>query len=629
MKWFLDLKISLKLILSFLLMAALVAVVGIRGVQNMRTLSGQMETVFTKHVQPLQYISSAKEAFVHMRVARFELITTNGDQRAYLEFLEKIAADMKALDDGMASYRKQSLSPTEEKIFGEIEADLGQIRQENVLLRQELEKPGVDAETRAKVGTALIMETRARQATHRIADDLSELESIDTKDSEKAFRESAAMYESQKLLFLSIVVAGVILAIGIGIFVSRVITAPLATFGDALRLVARGDLRSLLVDEGRKDELGELGRLLNTMVSTQRQVLGELKQSSSQVASSADEISASAVQITKGAENQSSATDQTSSTMVEMATQIDNVAKSAQSLAGNVDETSASIQEMGAAIEQVAKNADNLLSSVEETSATIEQMAASINSVAGKVKVVDQASKAAEHVAQNGASELSAIINGIGVSSKDISKIVKIIEEISDQTNLLALNAAIEAARAGDAGKGFAVVAEEVKRLAERSMNSTREISGFVDRVQKDVGHAVELSSSVLTQIRESVTKSSSLVTEVYTAAQEQSSGATQILKTATNMQHVTRQLTSAAREQATAAQEIMQAVETMNRMTQQVADATAEQKNGGNLVVKAVESIAAVAQQNVASTEQLSRATVDLAKEAERMRGLAQQFAF
>jgi methyl-accepting chemotaxis protein len=256
-------------------------------------------------------------------------------------------------------------------------------------------------------------------------------------------------------------------------------------------------------------------------------------------------------------------------------------------------------------------------------------MTASIRSVAGKVKTVDEASREASRVADQGGTELSNVINGIGNNSKDIGKIVKIIEEIADQTNLLALNAAIEAARAGDAGKGFAVVAEEVKGLAERSMNSTREISGFVERVQKDVGHAVELSGSVLRQIVDSVGKNSALVAEVYTTAQEQSNGAQQILKTALNMQNVTRQLATAAKEQAGGAREIMQSVEVMNRMTQQVADATVEQKNGGDMIVKAVEQIAQVAQQNVAATEQLSKATVGLAREAERMRGLSLQFSF
>lgn len=405
------------------------------------------------------------------------------------------------------------------------------------------------------------------------------------------------------------------------------INATVGTMREMADVAAQISQGRLSVTVSPKSDHDTFGHAFQGMVEKLRAMISAIKQSSTQLASSADEISASAIQITKGAESQSTATEETSSTMVEMASQIDNVAKSASNLAVNVDETSSSIQEMGASIEQVARGAENLLTSVEETSTTIEQMTASIKSVAGKVKVVDDVSRKASKVASEGGKDLSKVISGIGSSSKDIGKIVKIIEEIADQTNLLALNAAIEAARAGDAGKGFAVVAEEVKRLAERSMNSTREISGFVEAVQKDVSQAVLLSDTVLAQIIESVTDTSGLVSEVSNASQEQANGANQILKTSTNMQHVTRQLAAGAKEQSNGAKEILKAVETMNRMTQQVADATTEQKRGGDMVVKAVEQIAQVSQQNLAATEQLSKATVSLAKEAERLQRLSEQF--
>jgi methyl-accepting chemotaxis protein len=282
---------------------------------------------------------------------------------------------------------------------------------------------------------------------------------------------------------------------------------------------------------------------------------------------------------------------------------------------------------MGASIEQGARSAEELLTSVEETSATIEEMTASINSIEGKVQVVDQVSRSAAQLAADGGEELSKVIMGIGTSSKDIGKIVRIIEDIADQTNLLALNAAIEAAHAGEAGKGFAVVADEVKRLAERSVNSTREISGFIDRVQQDTEQAVELTRTVLNDIVQSVKKTTDLVAEVYAATQEQSGGAQQIVTTALNMQNVTRQLAYSAKEQANGAGDIMRAVEMMNQMTQQVADGSREQKQGGDLVVKAVERIAQVAQQNLTSAEQLSSATLALANEADRLQKMSEVF--
>ncbi len=395
----------------------------------------------------------------------------------------------------------------------------------------------------------------------------------------------------------------------------------MAQFADA---IATGDLRSQIEPRSQADLFS---RAFRDMSENLREMIGRVKQAAGELASASNEISSSSSQITSGAETQSSSADETLSTMVEIAAQIDSVAKSSQELAVNVDQTSSSIQEMGASIEEVAKNATNLLTSVDETSSTIEEMTASIQSIEGKVRVVDNVSREAAEIANTRGEELSQMIANIGTAGQDIGKIVGIIEDIADQTNLLALNAAIEAAHAGEAGRGFAVVAEEVKRLAERSVSSTREIAGVVANVQKNTDDAIQLTREILAQLVDSVNRTSDLVGEVYAATQEQSGGAAQILSTSTHMQNVTRQLASAAKEQANGARDMMKAVEIMNRMTQQVADASREQKQGGDLVVKAVERIARIAQQNLAAAEQLSTNTTNLSQEAERLLSVAEVF--
>ncbi|MCP3963221.1 MAG: HAMP domain-containing protein [bacterium] len=398
----------------------------------------------------------------------------------------------------------------------------------------------------------------------------------------------------------------------------------LREMSDVASAMATGDLRAQ-IDPRSEEDL--FSRAFRDMSENLREMIGRVKEAADAVAGSANEISSSSSQITRGAESQSASADETLSTMVEIAAQIDSVAKSSQALAVNVDQTSSSIQEMGASIEEVAKNSTNLLTSVDETSSTIEEMAASIQSIEAKVRVVDDVSREAAEIANSRGDELSKMIAGISVAGQDIGKIVGIIEDIADQTNLLALNAAIEAAHAGDAGRGFAVVAEEVKRLAERSVTSTREIAHVVENVQKNTGDAIELTRDILQQIVDSVTRTSELVGEVYSATQEQSGGAAQILQTSTHMQNVTRQLASAAKEQANGARDMMKAVEVMNRMTQQVADASREQKQGGDLVVKAVERIAQIAQQNLAAAEQLSTNTNNLTHESERLLSVAEVF--
>lgn len=503
------------------------------------------------------------------------------------------------------------------------------------------------------------------QAINQLSSRLDEFSAAKKEEMENAFQRAGQRRSNFLILLVVVVAISLVLMFLVSVYVTRSVTRAVGQAADVADRLSQGDMSSRITVTS-DDELGQLlqamqrmldylheaegvakaiadgdltvqvnprseqdsfGNAFQGMIGNLRSMIGNVKEAAGQVATSADEISASSMQITEGAKTQSTSTEETSATMVEMAAQIDSVAQSSGALASNVDQTSASIQEMGASIEQGARSAEELLTSVEETSATIEEMTASINSIEGKVQVVDQVSRSAAQLAADGGEELSNVIMGIGTSSKDIGKIVRIIEDIADQTNLLALNAAIEAAHAGEAGKGFAVVADEVKRLAERSVNSTREITGFIDRVQQDTEQAVELTRTVLNDIVQSVKKTTDLVAEVYAATQEQSGGAQQIVTTALNMQNVTRQLAYAAKEQANGAGDIMRAVEMMNQMTQQVADGSREQKQGGDLVVKAVERIAQVAQQNLTSAEQLSSATLALANEADRLQKMAEVF--
>ena len=400
--------------------------------------------------------------------------------------------------------------------------------------------------------------------------------------------------------------------------------AYLREMADVATAIGEGHLR---VEVEPRSEHDTFGHAFHKMTLQIRRMIGDLKSSSTQVLAAAEQISISANEITDGAGAQSAATEETSSTMVEIASQIDTVSRSTQALATGVEETSCSVQEMAASIDEVARNSDNLLSAVEETSATIEEMTASIESIARKVQRVDAVSKEAAQAARLGGGELARTISGIESSNQDIGKIVQIIEDIADQTNLLALNAAIEAARAGEAGRGFAVVANEVKRLAERSVSSTREISKVVDGVQTETQQAVTLIQETLDGIVNSVTKTTALVGEVSLATEEQSSGAQQILGTSQNMQLVTQQVAAAAKQQSSSAVEITRAVEEMNQMTQQVAASGFEQKRGGNLVVKAVEEIAQIAHRNVEATHQLSQATLNLTDEAQRLTQMAAVF--
>lgn len=426
----------------------------------------------------------------------------------------------------------------------------------------------------------------------------------------------------------------------------------------SIEKLSNGELVSeipMLSDEDK------LGISLNKMTKSLREIITKIKTTTEQVSAAAKQISNGSKEIAKGAEMQTAATEETSATMEEIAAQIQGVARLSEGLAANVDETSAAIQEMGATIEEVARSADTLLKSVEETSATFQEMAASIQSIARSAQAVDELTRKTSADANMGGRILNETVDKItsvskamlvssqsieklGKRSQEIGKIVRVIEEIADQTNLLALNAAIEAARAGDAGRGFAVVAEEVRKLAEKSVKATREISEVIESVQEDTSQVIEVTrenikevqygatlvtstGDALSRIIEGVEKVSLLVSEVFQATQEQSRATGEILRTTKEMGELSAQVANAAREQLAGSRQIMSAVESMNQMTQQVATAAVQQKAGGEQVLRAVENISVVSRQNLTEVEQMSKASQELVSQASALQEQVKSF--
>jgi methyl-accepting chemotaxis protein len=409
-------------------------------------------------------------------------------------------------------------------------------------------------------------------------------------------------------------------------FLASRITGSLAVAVEAANRLARGDLTTQIQVKG-DDETGQLLEAMQTMVQSFRRILSSILETTQNVAGSAEQISAAADHMAKGAESQSSATEETSSTMVEMAAQIANLARNAEVLADSVNRTAASIEEMNASLDQTAANGEVLLSSVDETTTTLRQMTGTIEVVSKSVKAVDEVSKQSVGEVKGASDKLLSSINAIEKHSVEIGNIVKVIEGIADQTNLLSLNAAIEAARAGEAGKGFAVVAEEVKRLAERSANSTQEIGELIKTVQQDTRTVVRLTDEVINRIVGSIERTAQLASDAAHATEDQAESAEQLLGTAGKMTDLAQQIAGAAKENALGANEITRAAEKMNQLTKQMLDATVEQKQGGDLVVKAIDSIALVARQHLAAVEETTSAAKALARESESLKQEVETF--
>jgi aerotaxis receptor len=287
----------------------------------------------------------------------------------------------------------------------------------------------------------------------------------------------------------------------------------------AAESIAAGDLTKPL-PPASKDELGDLNAALSVMRNNLHELIASLREGITSLNQSSGNVSASAHKSSKVSEMQSEAASGMASAMEELSVSIDQVSEHASSAHRVSQISSEKAVEGGLVIHSAATEMENI--------------AKSVNHVAAK-------------------------INGLEEYSKQISGIANTIKEIADQTNLLALNAAIEAARAGEQGRGFAVVADEVRKLAERTANSTKEISGMIGKIQVGTQEAVK-------EMEVSVSK----VNEGVHLARKAGDSVSSIREAAENAAHDVDDITHAIQEQSLAARDIAQRIEKIAQGTEE-----------------------------------------------------------
>ncbi|MBI5739372.1 MAG: methyl-accepting chemotaxis protein [Nitrospirae bacterium] len=289
------------------------------------------------------------------------------------------------------------------------------------------------------------------------------------------------------------------------------IAAPLSELTEKVDMIATGNLKIEIKDNGN-DEIGILAKDMNKMVGSFGQMIGGILTSADIVVSTMDSLQKNAEKASEGAKSQSMQAEQIAAAAEEMSQTITGIARNASV----ASDTSAETLQAAEAGKEIAQGAVDTVGKV--FSSTLE---------------------------------LAEMIKKLNSRTSEIGDIVTVINEIADQTNLLALNAAIEAARAGEQGRGFAVVADEVRKLAEKTIKATSEISDKIGAVQSESE-----------QTMQSMGEASAEVTKATDYIREVGNSLNRIVEAVQGVRDQITQIAAAVEEQSAASEDVARNIE-------------------------------------------------------------------
>lgn len=509
MKWFRNLKISSKLIISFLIVALIAGVIGVIGYIGIINVELEVEEIGHVRLPSVESLLIISEGQTAVRLEEKTLLDGSLSLQEREQNYKNIEVIRERIQHAWDIYAPLPQSE-EESIEWNRFLGLWEVWSKDIDVFLEMSRERDAAST--SEGEQILVQMRERSVNENTTaffaaeESLLKIIKINDEISEASIEKAVSTVRRSVTVLLAVIVFGLALAIVLALVIARMISRPVNSMLTAAEAIADGNL-DIKLDIDTKDELGMLGNAFRKMTSKINTVMTNINNASEQVASGSSQLSDSSMSLSQGATEQAS----------------------------SIEELTASVEEISAQTKANAENAEQARD------------------------MATNAYKYAEEGNQHMVDMLGAMAD-INESSNNISKIIKVIDDIAFQTNILALNAAVEAARAGQHGKGFAVVAEEVRNLAARSADAAKEtttmIEGSIEKVEGGTRIANE-TADALGKIVDGVSKATDLVGEIAIASNEQAQGVEQINQGLSQISNVVQTTSATAEETAAASEEL------------------------------------------------------------------------
>ncbi len=533
-------KASLPMGIVSLLMVAMV----ILGLTNTSTLSNKVNEISHGYLPSISYILQADRDLYQALVAERSMIFVAVKSEKFAGLRQSHEENVGQARERVEKFAAISVHPEALRLVEQFRVAFDTWRNTtNEIVVQR----AADTRTGRSVAIDLSFGLGAEQFT-AMRDTLDSLQDLLLAAAEQAREQTDQTVSTSRFKLLTALMIGLAFSCAFFLFAPGLITRPLADLSEGIRRLSHGDL-SARVEVGSDDEFGHLGRTFNEFAGKQQELIKQVQDAVEKLRGSAADLAVVADQTSGGVNRQKVETEQVATAMHQMSATVQEIARTAVQTA----------QSTTNADEQATSGKDR----VESTIASIRKLA-------------------------DGVECSASVIEKLKAESTNIGGVLEVIRNIAEQTNLLALNAAIEAARAGEQGRGFAVVADEVRTLAQRTQQSTKEIETMIRTLRSGTDEAVG------------------------------------VMEASRDRAHETVRTGAEAGELLVS---VVQAVGEIRDMNHQVANATEEQSQVTDEINQGVAKIQKVAEETSVGADQTAQASAELSRLGETLQQMVSHF--